>query len=441
MTFAKNISTPKRIARRLFLKNLISATTIAPVASRLLMAGTETTHPRVTREVFVKSPGKGTAVMAFAYYTRLKGTEMMSIEQRWSRSDTIDVAYYRYSKDNGRTWTYPEKRITGEKRPGGMWRLHPRGGFVDPHTGRFLEIWNEGVLPSDDPLEGMRQWNVYYIVSKNGQAKSAVQQIIHEGPEFNAQHALPGVYTGKNAVMIGDNACRPMAHKDGSILLPVQVSPLGPDGRLANPGGGYTYLDVALLHGRWQGDHLVWRMSEVIKGDPSRSTRGMDEGTIETLRDGRLIMVMRGSNDKKYDLPSYRWVSYSSDGGWKWTQPEPWTYSDGEAFYSPSACSQLLRHSSGKLYWLGNISKANPRGNRPRYPFYAGEVDLQSGLLKRESLVVVDDRQPEEDELLTLSNFFAREDCETRQILVHMTRLFAFKDGWVGDAQLYRITV
>ena len=46
----------------------------------------------------------------------------------------------------------------------------------------------------------------------------------------------------------------------------------------------------------------------------------------------------------------------------------------------------------------------------------------------------MDDRQPEEDELLTLSNFFAREDRETRQIVVHMTRLFAFKDGWVGDA-------
>ncbi len=169
MTFDKNISNPKRIARRLFLKNLVSATTIAPVASRLLVAGTEATHPRVTREVFVKSPGKGTAVMAFAYYTRPKGTEMMSIEQRWSRSDTIDVAYYRYSKDNGRTWTDPEKRITGEKRPGGMWRLHPRGGFVDSHTGRFLEIWNEGILPSDDPLEGMRQWNVYYTVSKRRQ--------------------------------------------------------------------------------------------------------------------------------------------------------------------------------------------------------------------------------------------------------------------------------
>jgi hypothetical protein len=438
----KKLCSSRSLPRRLFLKRMVSAATMAHVAPRLLVAEKKAPHPRVTREVFVKSPGKGTAVMAFAYYTRPKGSSLMSIEQRWSRSDTIDVAYYRYSKDNGRTWTDPERRITGEKRLGGMWRLHPRGGYVDPRTGRFLEIWNEGILPSDDPLEGMRQWNVYYTVSTNGgKTKSPVQQIIHEGKEFNAQHPLPGVYTGKTAVMIGDNACRPMTHKDGSILLPVQISPLGPDGRLSNPGGGYTYLDVAALHGRWQSDRLVWRMSEVIKGDPSRSTRGMDEGTIETLADGRLIMVMRGSNDKKYELPSYRWISYSSDGGWKWTQPEPWTYVDGEVFYSPSACSQLLRHSSGRLYWLGNISKTNPRGNRPRYPFFVGEVDLQSGLLKRESLVVVDDRQPEDDELLTLSNFFAREDRETRQILVHMTRLFAFKDGWVGDAHLYRVPV
>jgi hypothetical protein len=380
--------------------------------------------------------------MAFAYYVRPQGMDLMSIEQHWSRSDTVDVAYYRWSKDNGRTWTDAERRITGERQPAGMLRRHPRGGYIDPRSGQFLELWNEGILPSDDPLDGMRQWNIYYTLSSDRRkARSAVHQIIHEGQEFNARHPLPGVYTGKNAVMIGDNACRPITYKDGSILLPVQISPLGPDGRLSNPGGGYTYTDVAVLHGRWQGDHLVWQMSEVVKGDPARSTRGMDEGTIEMLADGRLLLVMRGSNDKKYHLPSYRWVSYSCDGGWKWSQPEPWTYSDGTAFYSPSACSQLLRHSSGRLFWLGNITKTNPRGNRPRYPFYVGEVDLQSGRLRRESLLVVDDRQPEEDELLTLSNFFAREDHERREILVHMTRLFAFTDGWVGDAYLYRIAI
>ena len=69
-----------------------------------------------------------------------------------------------------------------ETRPGGTLRRHPRGGFVDPVTGRYLEIWNEGVLPSDDPLEGMRQWNVYYTVSEDGgRTHGGVRQVIHAG--------------------------------------------------------------------------------------------------------------------------------------------------------------------------------------------------------------------------------------------------------------------
>ena len=68
-------------------------------------------------------------------------------------------------------------------------------------------------------------------------------------------------------------------------------------------------------------------------------------------------------------------------------------------------------------------------------------MDQNTGLLIRDSLIVVDDRQPGESEILMLSNFYAREDRETHQIAVHMTRMFAFKDGWVGDAYLYRIDV
>jgi hypothetical protein len=264
---------------------------------------------------------------------------------------------------------------------------------------------------------------------------------VHQGEEFDAWHPLPGVYTGKNCVMLGDSTCRPITTKSGSILLPVQITPLGPDGLYHNPGGGYTYTEAAVLHGRWQGKDLNWRMSDLVKGDPQRSTRGMVEPTIAALDKGWLIMVMRGSNDQKFDLPSYRWVSYSSDGGWKWSTPKPWTYSDGKAFYSASSCSQLLEHSSGKLFWLGNINKSNPRGNRPRYPLVLGQVDSGSGALLRESLLVIDDRQPGDDEILTLSNFYAREDRETQQIIIHMTRLFAFTSGWVGDAQIYRVRV
>jgi hypothetical protein len=403
-------------------------------------------HQRVSREIFIRSPGKGTAVGACAFYAQASGGAMVSVEARSSRSDTIDVAYCRHSTDYGRTWSQPTKKKIREKRPEGTWRLAPRAGYVDPKTGRYIEFWNEGVLPTDDPMEGMRQWMIFYSLQEPRPVyyhnlEEVRLEVVQKGKEFDARHPLPGVYTGKNCVMLGDVPSLPITLKDGSILLPVQIAPLGPDGKLYNPGGGYTYTDVAILHARWKGKHLVWRMAELIKGDPARTTRGMIEGTLATLADGRLIVVMRGSNDRKHDLPGYRWISYSHDGGWHWTAPIPWTYTSGDLFYSPSSCSQLLRHSNGKLYWLGNISGSNPRGNLPRRPFYVGEVDQNTGLLIRASLILVDDRQPGEDEGLMLSNFYAREDRETRQIALHMTRMFAFKDGWVGDAFLYRIEV
>jgi hypothetical protein len=390
----------------------------------------------VKREVFLRSPRAGTAVMAYAFYTGPRGGRMVSIEQRWSRSDTVDVAFYRHSADNGRTWGPPEERVTGERRAEGMLRRHPWGGWVDPGSGRFLEFWVEGVLPTDDPLEGMRQWNIYYRV----QDRSG-EQVVHKGAEFDARHPLPGVYTGRNSVMLGDHTSQPLGMPGGRILLPVDITPLGADGKLANPGGGYTYHDVAVLHGRWKGERIEWAMSELVKGDPSQSTRGMTEPTIAALRGGRLLMVMRGSNDRKPDLPSWKWASYSSDGGWTWTTPRPWTFNDGGSFFSPSACSQLLRHSSGRLYWLGNITPENPRGNRPRYPFIIGEVDLQTGLLIRDRVRIVDTLGPGEDPILTLSNFYAREDRATREVCVHMTRLFAREKAWEGDAMLYRIGV
>ena len=374
--------------------------------------------------------------MAYAYYTGRRGGGMMSIEQRWSRSDTVDAAYFRRSSDYGRTWSNPVARPTGEKRPNGMLRRHPRGGWVDPHSGRFVEFWMEGILPTDDPLEGLRQWRIYYSIDGG-----PVRQVIHEGEEFDSVHWLPGVYAGKNSAMLGDQAGQPLGAPGGGVLLPVELSPLAPDGSLYNPGGGYTWGDSAVIHGRWEGNDYRWRLSDIVKGDPARTTRGFLEPTIAWLAKGRLLMVMRGANDRKPELPGYRWISLSSDGGWTWTDPVPWTYETGEKFFSPSSCSQLLPHSSGRLYWLGNITPQNPKGNRPRYPFCAGEVDRATGVLLKNSVRIVDDLAAGENPLLTLSNFYAREDRRTRDICLHMTRLFALPDGWEGDAMLYRIRV
>jgi hypothetical protein len=396
----------------------------------------------VRKELFLRSPGRGTAVMAFAYYTARTGGAMMSIEQRWSRSDTVDVAFLRFSSDFGRTWSEPDPMATGEKRAGGTWRKHPRVGWVDPRTGRFIQFWLEGVLPGDNPLEGMRQWRIHCSISEGDPRKPAYEGIVvHRGREYSPDHPLPGVWLGLNSAMLGDQTCQPVPAPDGSILLPVQIAPLGPDRKLMNPGGGYTWHDSAVLHARWRGPGLEWEMGEVIRGDPARSTRGFIEPTLAHLEGRRWMLVMRGSNDAKPGLPSYRWISFSADGGWKWSDPAPWTYDTGEPFYSPSSCSQLLAHSGGRLFWLGNITPENPKGNRPRYPFVIGEVERRTGRLMRSSLRTIDTLQPGEDPLLTLSNFYAREDRISGEVCIHMTRLFAKPDGWEGDAMLYRIAV
>lgn len=391
--------------------------------------------PEIRQTVFLPSPGKGTAIMAYAFYTKRSGGEMDSIEQRWSRSDTIDMAYRRRSRDYGVTWSEPEAIVTGEKRAGGMWRKHLRCGYVDPASGKYLEFFMQGVLPTDDPLEGMRRWQLFYTL--DGQT----HQVIHEGPEFSPERPLPGVVNGKNSIMMGDQSCVPLTLADGTICVPVEITPLGADGEYHNPGLGSTWHDAAVLLGRWEAGKLRWRMSNVIRLSPDYTTRGFMEPTIGRLADGRILMVCRASNDKAPERPSYRWVSYSSDGARTWTAPVPWTYEDGTRFFSPSACSQLLAHSSGRLLWLGNITPENPRGNRPRYPFVLGEVDRHTGLLKKATVRAIDTRQSGEDAILTLSNFYAYEHRRTREVIVHMTRLFAHADGWVGDAMRYAVAL
>lgn len=391
--------------------------------------------PSVRSEVFLRSAASGTAVMAYAYYTRKRGGAMVSIEQRWSSSDIIDSAYYRYSRDYGLTWGAPQQRITSERVEDGVRRRHLHGGWVDPHTGRFIEFWLEAVVPTGDPIEALRHWRIHYSIDGR-----PARQVIHRGAAYTLEHWLPGVHVGQNCAMLGDVSTEPLGRPDGSFLVPIDITPLAADGKLANPGGGYTYHDCAILHARWRRAELEWQMSSTIEADPSRTTRGVSEPTIAALAGDRLMLVMRGSNDRKPELPSCRWVSYSKDGGWTWSAPQPWTFNDGSELFSPSACSQLLAHSNGKLYWLGNITPANPRGNRPRYPFCIAEVDRKSGLPIRERVTMIDTLRPGDDATLSLSNFYAREDRQTHEIYLHMTRLFTPAVGWRGDAMLYRIS-
>src|SRR2546423_494776 len=78
----------------------------------------------IRRELFLASPHSGVAVIAYAFYTQPAGGEMVSLEERWTRSDTVDVAYIRRSHDYGRTWSSAREIPTGEATGEGMLRRH-----------------------------------------------------------------------------------------------------------------------------------------------------------------------------------------------------------------------------------------------------------------------------------------------------------------------------
>ena len=376
------------------------------------------------------APKPGVGVLGGAFYCKKSGEELLSYLTYTSRSDTVERCDVRRSLDNGRAWEDERSWSMRFDDPEGTGRRHPRGGYVDPVTGRYLLIWTEGVLPTDDPLEGLFRWTLHYATSENGdRGRLAEGQIIHDGEEYDSTHHMPGVSVGKNCMMIGDLGCRPLTRSDGVLVVPVQVSPTGKNGFYLNPGGGYTYTHARMLFGTWKPDgSILWTCSEDIKGDPDLSTRGMVEPTIAELEDGKMLCVMRGSNHTRPDLPGHRWYSLSADGGRTWSVPEPWKHTGNAAvrpFYSPSSMSQLLRVSDGRLLWFGNICGENSRGNDPRYPLVAGEVDRRNGLLIEESVEIIDDRMDGESERLTLSNFYVRQERGTGDLLLYLPRAFS----------------
>lgn len=404
------------------------------------------------RKIFFKAPKRGALCYGDSGYTRPTGIEKMCRRAIETKSDLIDSFEYGFSADNGRTWSAMASTSVYEPLPGGgALRRHIMPGLVDPLNGRLLTLYNEARLPHDDPLtDGSTHTFLKYRVSVDGGRTQALDEpIVQQG--YTRERPLRGVVVGRNAAMLGDNGCETIRTRNGRLLVPIQVCPVGPDGKYLNLGGGYTYHEAAVLIGRWRSEQpngraddlgIDWDLSPYIRNDPNKSTRGAVEPTLAQFPDGRILMVLRGSNDVKPELPGYRWFTVSTDEGDSWAPVEPWTCTDGQPFYSPSSMSQLLRHSNGTYYWLGNLSRQNPHGNGPRYPLVIGRVNPETLRLQRDSLFVVDDRQPGEHAGMTLSNFHAHEDRETGDILLHMSRwMTQTPDDWTADALLYRVGV
>ncbi len=373
----------KRVIRRLPATMALTLAAMAPLCHAAEGAKPVTLKLKSSEALSQMSP------LVYASYLRDTGLEM--------------VKPGGHSPGNGRTWQDLPPVPDFEKDLPHGYRRDSFPLFVDHSNGRIVRVVPAMDTPGLDPaiVEPPVALETYYLRYRvsvdGGRTYLFDEQIIQKG--YSRENPFPGVYYGKNGIFMGDVGSQLLRTKAGRIIIPAQACKLGPDGKLSSPGGGFTYTDVLMVIGRWTKDNrLEWETGQPIEGDPARSTRGLIEPTLAELPDGRLLCVMRGSNGGSKDpdcrIPSYRWYSVSKDGGYHWSHAEPWTYDDGQPFYSPSSMSQLLKHSSGRYFWLGNISADNCRGNDPRYPLVIGQVDARSLRLIKQTLLVVDTKRP-----------------------------------------------
>jgi len=400
----------------------------------------------VEKLLFTKQPDPETGVLSMATYCSTDG-KLMKYSTYTGSSDAFKDSEISFSFDGGKTYINKRQDRTRWEVAGGMMTRYFKLTALDKRTNRFYMFYNQGLLPDDRPENGLQSWQLYYSMSENGGETAVFEEPVIMKGDYNVNHPIEGVYIGKNNFMVGDWPCEPILTDEGRILLAVQCTMYDHEGNIYNPGGGYTYQYSVMLHGRFLEDgRIEWfDISNRVEGDPKKSTRGAIEPAAMEMADGRILMVMRGSNggtkDPDFLIPGYRWYSVSYDGGLDFTKPEPWKYTNGESFHSPSSCSKLLSHSNGKYYWIGNICDEKTRANMPRNPLCICEIDNDTLLLKKDTKFDFIKREPYQFHDVTFSNFYAREEWGSGDILVYCSAFWqdpenTYKDT---DSYLYRL--
>jgi hypothetical protein len=371
------------------------------------------------------------------------GLERREVHATERVSDVGDDIRARWSTDNGRSWTeFVSVQPSNNVDYGGVTVWEGEGPSVhDPRSGMLLQSWLRQIN-----VGGVYHNFTYYRCSRDqGRSWTEPVQLCYEkGDPFDPEEPLKPTFLNHNEGYCGNNI---LVRSNGDLIHCLAHANAPGDPR--NDGRPWRMGSV-LFTGRWdpKREAYEWAAGARVEISPEWSARGLMEPEVAELRDGRLLVVWRGSthgwDGTVARMPGRKWFSTSGDGGKTLSPVADWKYADGTSFYSPSSIHRMIRHSvTGKLYWLGNICTTPPVGNSPRYPLVIAEVDEERAALKRETVTAIDDRQPGQGDI-QFSNFSLLEDRETHQLELILTTYGQEPDpaDWASaDCYRYRLTL
>ena len=433
--------------------------------------GTPTNPILVEKELIVPATGTGVAEKRLQYYLDAAGTVRKEVKEFQSQDDTADYREYRYSYDNGKTWTEWVREPLPAREPVGNDEIDENLGYqnaqhvYNPVIGHFVSLQCQFIYIDGYAATEAHYWAGYtrpmhsflMIENTDGTALERVLVKYEEGADYSREtyrttdYLTTNISRGSDLIVLanGDilfNLCIP-------VNVACQMAGLDLQEVFPTTGGlGHAWA-LLVARGAWNANTQQYDItySEPVIVDDTISTRGLSEPMFAELPDGRILCIFRTATDKvegwTYRLdpnaPACKYYVISEDGGKTFSEPKPWGYENGEIIYSPSSICQVVKSEvNGKLYWIGNAcTKGEINGAYPRFPLLIIEINQKTGLAIRNSAVLIDTRRAGESEKVQLSNFCILEDCEAGTLEIYLSKLGQFSGKPTYECETWKYTL
>lgn len=307
---------------------LIAALLVLGAATRVVGQPPWKANPpivSVKKELYRKYPQEGQAALVFVHYV---GPELQRMETYGLeiRDDVHSARGWRFSEDNGRTWSdfhlMPSTDVYYQGKEvweGGVapWRTIPRQKFC----------WASGSARS--PMMASTMISPIYRLSRDcAKTWSEPKQLRYEpGPDFNADNPLDPAFLKPNQAYMGNNVLR---HSNGTLIHAV-----GHANAPGDPQNNKRQWRIGSLCfvGKWdpRAEDYGWTAGKRVEISPEVSSRGLMEPAVAELHGGRVLVIWRGSKTRK--TPGRKWYSLSTDGGITLDEVRELKYDDGSRFF------------------------------------------------------------------------------------------------------------